>query len=423
MLESGLFFTLGFLCSGLLALMIAPAIWRRAVVLTRQRIESSVPLTLNEIQADKDQLRAEFAMSTRRLEVSLEGLKERAAEQLIEINRRRDEMLELEEAEKTKITRISDLEAQAAELRSELKTREETLAQATYSLSNVQAKLEERALAFEELDAKYRNALDDFDGQKIEMVARETRMDAVNDEARELRNTIKKLNADNKILESEIKSAEANLRKEIKRIADRDEKLARMQSQIADMEGRLERRDNDLLKLRGKSGQNGSQLFDLQRELDKTHAEKIKLEAEVAEITLRMEALLKDASGDNIENAVATFENERKKMVNELAKTESERDALKIELSALQMTSGDDWEVERRENALVRERINDLAAQVTAMTASIEGPGSPINKALATNGKSALKSRNRKSKAESQAEASQSLADRIRALQASVEKA
>ena len=58
MLESGLFFTLGFLAATLLCLMVAPAIWRRAVVLTRQRIESSVPLTLNEIQADKDQLRA-----------------------------------------------------------------------------------------------------------------------------------------------------------------------------------------------------------------------------------------------------------------------------------------------------------------------------------------------------------------------------
>ena len=102
MLESGLFFILGFLCSALLALMVAPAIWRRAVVQTRQRIESSVPLTLNEIQADKDQLRAEFAMSTRRLEVSLDELKERAAEQMIEINRRRDEALALEDVQAKK---------------------------------------------------------------------------------------------------------------------------------------------------------------------------------------------------------------------------------------------------------------------------------------------------------------------------------
>ena len=116
MLENGLFFTLGFLCSALLALMIAPAIWRRAVVLTRNRIESSVPLTLNEIQADKDQLRAEFAMSTRRLEVNLESLKERASEQLVEINKKRDELLSLGDQHAEKSLRISELETQASRI-------------------------------------------------------------------------------------------------------------------------------------------------------------------------------------------------------------------------------------------------------------------------------------------------------------------
>jgi hypothetical protein len=42
-----------------------------------------------------------------------------------------------------------------------------------------------------------------------------------------------------------------------------------------------------------------------------------------------------------------------------------------------------DWEVERRENAILRERLNDLAAQVTAMTAALEGGSSPINDILA----------------------------------------
>jgi len=137
-LESGLFFTLGFLASALLALMVAPVIWRRAVVLTRQRIESSVPLTLNEIQADKDQLRAEFAMSTRRLEVSLEQLKDRAAEQVIEVNRRRDEVLALEEEQSEKTERISELHGQSEELRAEMRDREEKLGQANISLATVE---------------------------------------------------------------------------------------------------------------------------------------------------------------------------------------------------------------------------------------------------------------------------------------------
>ncbi|MGI9365018.1 MAG: hypothetical protein ACR2O8_07540 [Rhizobiaceae bacterium] len=187
MLESGLFFTLGFLCAALLALMIAPAIWRRAVVLTRNRIESSVPLTLNEIQADKDQLRAEFAMSTRRLEVNLEALKERAAEQLIEVNRKRDELLSLEDQHAEKTSRIAELESQAAELRNDLQVVENRFDTTATDLAAVELRLEEKAFAYEELDRKYRSAISEFDSQKIEMVARESKMDIVEDEAREIK--------------------------------------------------------------------------------------------------------------------------------------------------------------------------------------------------------------------------------------------
>ena len=56
MIESILFFSLGFLCAGFLALMVAPSIWRRAVSMTRRRIEASVPLSLSDIEADKDLL-------------------------------------------------------------------------------------------------------------------------------------------------------------------------------------------------------------------------------------------------------------------------------------------------------------------------------------------------------------------------------
>ncbi|MEO1399587.1 MAG: hypothetical protein AAFU56_12070, partial [Pseudomonadota bacterium] len=168
MLESGLFFALGFLCAALLALMVAPAIWRRAVVLTRQRIESSVPLTLNEIQADKDQLRAEFAMSTRRLEVNLENLKKRAAEQIIEVNRRREELHQLQEERDDKAGRVADLESQSAELRALMKDKEEKLSQMSSRALDLESTLEERTLSLEDLQEKYNTVLDDLDSQKIE---------------------------------------------------------------------------------------------------------------------------------------------------------------------------------------------------------------------------------------------------------------
>ena len=83
-MQSVLFFVLGFLSAGLISLIIAPAVWRRAAFLTRKRIEASVPLTLAEIQADKDRMRAEFAMATRRLEINFKTFREKAAAQIVE---------------------------------------------------------------------------------------------------------------------------------------------------------------------------------------------------------------------------------------------------------------------------------------------------------------------------------------------------
>ena len=41
------------------------------------------------------------------------------------------------------------------------------------------------------------------------------------------------------------------------------------------------------------------------------------------------------------------------------------------------------WATERVENALLRERINDVAAEVARLTAALEGPGSAIETMLA----------------------------------------
>ena len=85
MMELIMFFALGFLAASLVALVLLSAVWHRAVRLTTKRIEGAIPVSMAEIQADKDQLRAEFAMSTRRLETSVEQLKLKTTEQFAEL--------------------------------------------------------------------------------------------------------------------------------------------------------------------------------------------------------------------------------------------------------------------------------------------------------------------------------------------------
>ncbi len=91
-------FALGFLVAGLMALAFAPAFWRRALRLTRRRLETQVPLSVEEILADRDHLRAEFAVERRRLEIRVGEVAQAHAADRAELGRRAAEILALKQA-------------------------------------------------------------------------------------------------------------------------------------------------------------------------------------------------------------------------------------------------------------------------------------------------------------------------------------
>jgi hypothetical protein len=90
MIQAIMYFGIGFLFASLIGLAVIPMIHARAVRLTLRRVENSIPQSMAEIQADKDLLRAEFAMQARRLEIDAEQLKDKSANQLAELGRKND---------------------------------------------------------------------------------------------------------------------------------------------------------------------------------------------------------------------------------------------------------------------------------------------------------------------------------------------
>jgi hypothetical protein len=98
MIDVAMYAALGFLVASLLALMLAPPLWKRAVRLTTRRVEATMPMSVSDIQADKDQLRAEFAIELRRVEVARDKARDKAARELVEANKRRVEIAELKTA-------------------------------------------------------------------------------------------------------------------------------------------------------------------------------------------------------------------------------------------------------------------------------------------------------------------------------------
>lgn len=87
---------LGFLAATLLALVVAPAFWARAVKLTTRRVKEAMPFTEAEIRADKDRIRAEYAIRVHSLENQVERVRLASARQMIDLNRRDANINELE---------------------------------------------------------------------------------------------------------------------------------------------------------------------------------------------------------------------------------------------------------------------------------------------------------------------------------------
>ena len=147
MVEPIMYFAIGFLFAGLVGLVLIPLVHNRAVRLTIRRLEAATPLSMAEIQADKDQLRAEFAMSTRRLEISVEQLKARTTSQLAELGKKTEAINRLKSELADKASTIFALEARDKTQREQLRTTEEE-----FQIKNGALREVERSLADKEAE-------------------------------------------------------------------------------------------------------------------------------------------------------------------------------------------------------------------------------------------------------------------------------
>ncbi|CAH2404486.1 hypothetical protein [Mesorhizobium escarrei] len=382
MVQSVLFFVLGFLCAGFLALLIVPAIWRRAVMLTRKRVEGAMPLTLAEIQAEKDRIRAEFAMATRRLEMSVKSLREKSAEQLVEIGRGREALKELALERKDKQQALSELEAKGEDLRQ----RKDQLQLLSDRLAQTEHALEKRVLELKKLEHMYDDASFSSSSRQIELVARESELQKLADDISVLRGQRKEADRRQQEIAAESKAARDALKAEKKRTGELDKKIERLLATLADREDKLERREKEIVRLREK--------------LKSESVENPSAVRLVGAQSSRADAAVKD--DDDTQKVIAKLDSDRERLEARLTELARENKKLETDLAAFEASKsegGDDAPA----SAALREQMSDLAAQVVALTAKLDGPESPIAKALAAPNPGGSGER--------------SLADRVRALQ------
>jgi chromosome segregation ATPase len=362
-IQSLLLFCFGFLCAALIALLVAPAFWRRAARLTERRIRATVPLTLNEIQAEKDGLRAEFAMSTRRLEMKAKSLQDRTASQTVEIERGRAELRQAAEERERLREDVAALETKKAELEAALKTGDEERAALSGEIEAINVRLADKDAEISRLDLAATDASLEVSNRQIELAAREAEVARLKDDLARLKEQRREGEQKLREITLDNKSGREALKRERARAGDLERRLEKALAALADREEAAERRERELARLKesaGKMAQAGeARAFEASGPKD--------------------DAGGAPAGSDTQEAALARLRAERKRLEERLTTLTRENKRLRTASLSPQATAP---EVAPGEPAL-REKISELAAEMVALTALIEGPGSPIDKALA----------------------------------------
>lgn len=173
---------IGFLAACLLALMVMPAVHHRAVRLTRRRDEQ-LPLSMKEMRAEKDQIRAGFAAATRDLEVNIGQLRAKSTAHANDLARKVQLIDRMKAELETADAARKDSDERAQKARDALRAAERDF---NTRLDAADTALQESEARAQAAKAKARETLRDLD-------AKDQALDAARRESAALRTEIARL--------------------------------------------------------------------------------------------------------------------------------------------------------------------------------------------------------------------------------------
>jgi chromosome segregation ATPase len=343
MIESAMYFSMGFFLASLGALVVVPLVYSRAVRLTTRRLEATIPSSTAEILADKDLLRAEFAMSTRRLEMSLEQLRAKSASQLVELGSKSDAVNRLKIELNALRDRVGSTKEEFAVKADAVRAAERTLSGKELQLANLMEELNERSTL--------------ADVQKIEIIALKTQVEVLKAKLDGASNELKAAEERRPDLERALSEKESQLAKlvdvlnerstladaqkietnalkaEIERLRERlgeaSNELRAAEQRRPDLERALSEKESQLAKLMDELNER-SRLADAQ----KIEINALKTQVEALKVQLNSELTAAERRAD-VERTLSEKESELAKLVGELNGRSTLADAQNIEINAL----------------------------------------------------------------------------------------
>jgi chromosome segregation ATPase len=310
-------------------------------------------------------------MSARRLEMSVDQLKAKTTSQLAELGKKSDSINRLKFELGEKNAAIFSLEAREKAIREQLRATEEEfnsktqlLRQAEADLSDkkselarIEHQLSERSLAAESRTAE----LATVTGQIAQL---QLRVGEAEQSLALAKQNLETQRGESVAASNDLSTARERADSLNQRVADLEHQLIG-QTKEAELLGSRATDLENRLAVQGKMlAERGFENHQLRQQIETMQA---------GEQTSR-------ANSGVVENLRA----EKAALEQQLSEARDERAKMQRELNAINQQAESSWATERMENAVLRERINDIAAEVARLAMTLEGPESPIEKILAT---------------------------------------
>ena len=369
MIEFALLFGLGFLTAAFLAFLIAPAVHRRIVWFTEKRLRATMPLSPQEVRAQKDMARALYAAENAKTEQFLSQERDKSVALQIKNGKLLQEASRFAAENNELQTQINDLDVEAGELRSRLRREESYISQLKSGMRSAEQSSAEKDVDIDGLRKRLNKMTSDADNLKIDLAARETEIESMKLRLSTLRDERDGLRHELNLANLRAKDAELHLGQESDKVLRLEDRLNREIAGNADKETAIERHEQETARL-------------------KERLKAANAEVQEAEEALRAAGLAPSGlSGKTVNGAIVPTGPRIVEIADrETRAAEPERN---VDTDIAQMTE----EVRNRANALsdrllkartpaqdqaMREEIATIAANMVALTALKEGDKSPI---------------------------------------------
>ena len=360
MIEYALLFGLGFLTAAFLVFLVSPAVHRRIVWYTENRMRATMPLSPQEVRAQKDMVRALYAAENAKTTQDLVREREKSLSlQLkhdtlaLDAGRFAAEISGLQ-------AQISDMSVEAAELRSRLRKDENYISQLKTSLHIAEQASAGKEGELETLRTRLNKLAAQADGLKVDLAARETEIESMSFAAKAVRTERDNFRQDVSLLQKRAKDAEQQLAQHEHAVIRLEDQAERDATSASEKDTLLARRQQEITKLKEQVKAANAELRKANRALRNAGLPSVDADA-VSEERATGETMATELDTAAVAARLSEEVRKRSAAVSE--------QLLKAKADASQ-------------DGAVREEIAGIAARMVALTAINEGPSSPIRDLL-----------------------------------------